>query len=122
MTKDEQSRLLTAEDILRGGEAPLERLEIPELQKGGRPGVVHLRPLPAGAVLEFAQHEEGAARNAAMLELIAHAVVTPEGKPLFTREQAAGLRELSIQAFNRLARAVTAMAQLDDEAGPQGNV
>jgi hypothetical protein len=114
-TSKKQDNLLSVEDIFRGGDDSLERLEIDELQKGGRPGVVYLRPLPAGEVLDFADKSEGEGKNQALLEMIAKAVVHPDGSPMFGEEDTKRLREISIGAFNRLAKAVTKMADVGVE-------
>jgi hypothetical protein len=116
---DKTARFLTAEDIFSGGDDPFVEVEIPELTKKGKPGIVYLRQLPAGDVLDFvAQSDED--KNEALLGLLAKAVVTADGSPLFTEEQARNLRSISIGVFNRLTREITAMASLGPE-GAEGN-
>lgn len=105
---DFKTRALTAEDLLSGGENAFKPFEIPELTKNGEPGVVWLKHLSAGAVMDFATKSErsDAEKNQAMLEMIAKAIVHEDGSPMFTEEQAARLREMSMAVFNRLVTAV----------------
>lgn len=111
-------RVLTGEDLLRGvGAKPFE---VPELG-----GVVYLRSLPAGDVLDFSSASDDN-RHDAILTLIAKAAVTPDGQPLFSPDQVARLREMSITVFMRLSSAVTEMAGLtakpsNADAGGEGN-
>lgn len=115
-TKKPEAIQLTAEDILRGGDS-LERLELPELTKDGRPGVVFLRQLGAGDVIAFMDHAEGAPRNRAILALMAKAVVTEQGEPVFADVDDDALGSMPMGVFNKLAGAVTAMANLGGEEG-----
>lgn len=113
---------LTAEDLFgRGG---YTMLEIPELPKGGRPGVVWLRPLSAGDVMDFTARVGGdekpeSEKTQAMLEMIASAVVNEDGSAIFTEEQVGRLREMSMSVFSRLATAVNELtgAGKKDAAG-----
>ena len=123
------SQFLSAADIIRGGTV-YEQFEMPELSKNGKPGVVHLRPLSAGDVLEFVEASgegegEGGQQQAALIVLMSKAVVTPDGDRIFDGDNANDLRAIPIKAFNRLAGAVTKMAgieRVDDEGGDEGEV
>jgi len=119
--KAPQSRVLTGAELL-GGNRDFKMLEIPELTTDGVVGVVYLKTLPAGAVLDFIDKAEGAERNDAMLGLIALAVVDADGNHLFSKEQASHLRNLDVQVFSRLTTAVVGMVKYgpdkeDEETG-----
>lgn len=102
----DEERVLTAEEILAGGDEPFKRVEIPELPKGGEPGVVFLRSVSAGEVLDFIQIPEGKKQNDALIRLIADVVVSKDGEPLFSETEAEDIRRISIGAFNRIQNAV----------------
>lgn len=118
-----KARALSADDILSGGENACTPLEVPELTKNGEPGVVWIKSLSAGAVMDFAARADKdkpeAERNQAMLEMIAKAIVNEDGSPMFTEEQAARLREMSMAVFNRFVTAVNGLTGIGkkDEAG-----
>jgi hypothetical protein len=101
---------LTAEDLLSFNESSRKMLEIPELPKDGRPGVVWLQPLTAGQVMDFAARQADnmteAEKSQAMLEMIARAVVDQNGQQLFSEEQVGRLRDMSMAVFSRLTAAV----------------
>lgn len=104
-----QFAALTADELF--GRGSYKRLEIPELPKNGEPGVVWLRALSAGDVMDFTNRLGGdnvpeSEKTQAMLEMIAKAVVTEDGTPIFTEEQVGRLREMSMSVFTRISRAV----------------
>jgi hypothetical protein len=101
-----EDQLLTAEDIFSGGDDLVSPLRIPELSKNGKPGIVYLKLLSAGDVLDFSEADEGS-RKERLLPLIAKAVVHQDGTPMFSQEQVARLSEIRVDVFNRLSRAVT---------------
>ena len=107
MTKQRQEAsdeaTLTAEDFFSGGDEPLNRLEIPELRKGGRPGVVFLKQLTAGELMEF-KTAPADSQDEANLKLVAGAVCDASGKQIFSSE--ADLKKLPMKAVNRIAKAV----------------
>lgn len=106
---DKAARRLTAADILAGGEEPYRELEIPELKKGGAPGILYLKPLSAGDMLDLAAAEDLAPveRRNQMLQLIAKTVVDPDtGQRVFTVDQVDELRTISAKLFTRLMTAI----------------
>lgn len=113
-----EGRVLTAADILRGGPGSFQTVEVPELD-----GVVYLRPVPAGVVLDYLDAvEDKAQKNKALVKLIAASCVNPDGSPMFSADQADELREMSSRVFTRLAKAVMASANANEmeEAGGNG--
>lgn len=111
-------QLLTAEDILSGGDDYLSPLEIPELSKNGKPGVVYLKPLSAGDVLDFAEGDKGT-RTSRIIPLIAKAIVRQDGSPMFNDGEVARLRDIRMDVFTRLSKAVMATfnSVMDDDEG-----
>ena len=102
------SKALTAADLLRGGDNPYRKVEIPELTKDGDTGHVYVKDLPAGDVLVFTEMPEGPERNEGMMFLIAKALVDEDGNPLFTsEEEVREIKNVSMNVFNRLAQEVT---------------
>jgi hypothetical protein len=112
-------QFLSAEEIISGGRE-LRVLEVPELPKNGKPGIIHLRHLSAGDVLEFTEYA-GSNEGEAMMLLISKSVVTPDGKPLFMKAQTGRLREISVDAFKRISAAVAEMTGIAPEEGAEGN-
>lgn len=112
--------LLSAEDILSGGDEPLQRIELP-IKKGGKPGVIYLRPLTAGEVLDFQASDEDQ-RQEALLELMPSACVNEEGQPIFAGTPKDKLRNMPIVVFTAISQAVTEMAGLTKPAeSAEGN-
>lgn len=111
---DVGANVLTLDDLLSGGEEAYRALEIPEIVKNGKPSCVYLRSLPAGDVLDYGEMPKDQ-QNAGMLRLIAKAVVSPEGEPLFSENDLDKMRKVSIKVFNRLMAAV-----MGDIAPPLG--
>ena len=112
--------VLSAADILRGGDQPYKRIELP-IQKNGKPGIIYLRHLTAGEVLDFQAGDEDQ-RQEALLELMPAACVDESGKRIFegfTKEQ---LRSMPIAVFSAISGAVTEMAGLTKpSASAEGN-
>ncbi len=89
-------------------------LEIPELaREDGRPGVVYIRLLSAGDVLDYVEKDELTQREQ-MFSLIAKAVVKQDGSPMFDEAEVFKLRNLRVDVFTRLSKAVTATINPDD--------
>lgn len=105
---EDEGRMLTATDILLGGEEGYKRIELQSVQKDGKPGVVYIKPLPARDVIRFADvpKEE---QLEAMAPLIGKAVCDEEGSPVFTDVEARKLVDCSIAVFTELSTAVTGM-------------
>lgn len=97
---------LSAADFLSPPE--LIRLEVPELPKNGRPGIVHVRPIVAGDAIDEA-NATGAKPTADefILKMLVVGVVHPDGSPMFTENDMRALRNMKLGAFNRLSAAVT---------------
>lgn len=113
------SSILSAEDFLRGGDSPYQRLEIPELSKDGKPGVVYLKALPALDVIQYSASEDDKDQQG-MFRLIGHSLVTPEGELIFREDQIQKLGKiLSISVYSRISRAILAMANLKDTSDSQ---
>lgn len=132
----DKSRHLDAATIFRGGDSGFEELEIPSVMVGGEAGVVFLKHLPAGDVMEYVSLAGG--RDAAsedvqgaLLALVAKAVVQEDGTPTFTEAQTERLKEISMATFNTLSDRVLKMAGIrivvkgqedkDDGAEDAGN-
>lgn len=116
---EKKGRALSVDELLAGER--VEELAVPELPKDGKPGIVYLRPPSAAAVLEFVEKAETPERHPALLRLMARSLVTPEGKPMFTEKNIDRIGEVSIGAFNRIATAVTAMAEAASGKAEEGN-
>lgn len=116
------SQLLTADEIFAGGDDLLSPLEIPELKKGGKPGIVYLKQLSTGDVLDFAESGEQDQKSR-MLTLIAKAVVNQDGSPMFSEDQVTRLRDIRVDVFTRLSRAITdSMSTIMAEDTDKGKV
>lgn len=113
MAKLHMSRVLTGEDILSvTNPTPFE---IPELN-----GIVYLRSLPAGRVLDYSERSKDDKTYQALLELIAAAVVDEHGNPLFNESQIGRLRDMSVSIFNRLSNKVLEVANLASVGEKEG--
>ena len=115
MTQTTRRKALTAHQILKGG--VLRELEIPEWGDGDEPGVVYLAEPKAGEMLEFAAKQEelgeemSPEKTEQLMGLIARCIVDEKGKRIFTEDTAMQLQNVSISVFNRLAGAITKLAE-----------
>lgn len=92
-------KTLTAADLLRGG--GLRPIFIPQL--GGQ---VYIKPLTAGAVLDYVAHD-GKERLKAQINLVADALCDERGNLLFSREEALKLNQTRMDVFRLIAQEVT---------------
>lgn len=106
----DEAQLLTASEILLGGEEGLKRIELESVKKNGKPGVVWLKPLPAREILAFSNvpKEE---QLEAMIPMIASAIVNKDGSAKFTKEETEQMAFISINVFTELSLAVTGMVK-----------
>jgi len=115
MTQTTRRKALTAHQILKGG--VLRELEIPEWGEDGDPGVVYLAEPRAGEMLEFAAKQEQLGEEMSpektehLIALIAQCIVDEKGKRIFSEDTAMQLQNVSISVFNRMANAITKMAE-----------
>jgi hypothetical protein len=107
------SVLLSAADLLSGGDEAIKRLDLPEVIKDGKIGYVHLRPLSSRMVVEFMQQSRGdngeddpVKQNEAMVRVISRCLVSPEGQRLYTEEQVEQMRDMRMSVFNRISSAI----------------
>lgn len=110
VSKDE-SRFLTADDILGGGEESITPFEVPEIRKGGKPGVLFMRPVSAGQVIMFLgmKGKGEVEQNKAIINLMVDCIVRPDGEPMFTQESAEKLAAVSWPAFSRISNHIMAV-------------
>lgn len=112
---EEQVQVLTGMDLLSS--ASLTPLEIPELPRNGRPGVVYIRQPSAKAMIRIFGQESAAElreqvqssremRDQQMARMIAGLVEDGQGNLLFTPEQADHLLDMHYAVFQRLAGAI----------------
>ena len=116
---DQAGTLLTADDLIRGGDQPSIPLEIPEISQDGVPGIVYILRVSAGVVLDFADaiQADDTSKNAAVIEMISKVVVDKNGTLLFGGEEGIErIRRVPVQIFNRLAEAVTNMADTSPDS------
>ncbi len=111
------SQLLSREDIFKGGDIPFTPVEIPELDKDGRPGVVYLKQPAAGDVLDFAGLEDGDERNDGILDMVRKVTVDSNGKQIFNANDE--MEKLPLGVFTRISNAVLKLVSdsSDDTAG-----
>lgn len=109
---DDDQFALTADELTDMG--ALEKLEIPELPKGGQPGVVWIRRLFAEEVIDFSTGDR-AGGSKSVVHLIAMAVVDKKGNPLFSPDDVDRIRRLQIPVFRRLSTAVMRLTQVSLE-------
>jgi hypothetical protein len=110
------SNLLTIADLV----APpsITPLEIPELTKDGKPGVVHIRPLLAGDVMDIVTQSDGKADSNAVMRMVAYALVHPDGTPMLSGSDAVlQLRAVPQTVFSRISAAVTGTIATTPETG-----
>lgn len=94
---------LTADDIFDAVDQILVRIEIPEWQKGGKPGVLFIRQLPAYVHLEM-RKKVSATPDDGMFLMVAAACCDAQGIPVFTSDQIEKLKQKSWNVLDRLQR------------------
>jgi hypothetical protein len=98
---------LTADDIISGGVNQLTPVILPMLQDSeGRPGVVYVRPLTAGRVIQFISQPPDK-QTRAMIGLVAYAVVSENGERLFANSDVEKLEQMRADVFMLLSNAVS---------------
>jgi hypothetical protein len=115
------SAVLTAEDILRGGDAAIRQVAVPGLLKGGRPGMVYHRPVSAATMIRFQEEQEAAAETEKaggnphhierMVAMLVEYLVTPDGAPMFTDEE---LRKAPADTLVAILQAITGVTKVPD--------
>lgn len=103
--KIDQSLLLTAEEIVSGGDEGIVPVEVPELVKGGRPGIILLRYPSASLIFQFGAGSSNTKPfDQQVFDLFAYCIVDMDGEPLFsTPEQVEQLAaRMSTASFSML--------------------
>jgi len=141
----DHNQLLTADDLLDSCGSPL-RVEIPELPRNGKPGVVFIKRPSAGDMISFRvdfkkkqeqeememevegneQNEiEPEARevtskgNDEMSAMIGLLVISEDGKPVFSPEQVERIKDVRYDVWQHLASAVNSVIRTDEEVNPE---
>lgn len=120
------SHNLTADDLFSGGDNAFAPEKLPMVMRNGEPGIVYIKPLSAADAIIFrrdmrevaamvnaptlddghAENERQTAietfRHAATSRIISKGIVTENGDPMFTDEQAVRLPQLSVHVFTAL--------------------
>lgn len=87
---------LSATDILAADDLHVHVEDVPEW--GGK---IRLRAMSAGVAIEFASNIEANPKEG-LIEILRLCAVDEDNNPLFTKKEADGLREKSMQVFMRL--------------------
>lgn len=98
--------VLSLEDITSSTAERYKTVEIPEIQKEGKPGVLMLKIPSAGVVLGFSDKGD-TDKKEYLLQLMVDVVVSPTGDALFNDVDQ--VRNLPVDVFTRLSGAVTEM-------------
>lgn len=108
--------LISVEDLLGSTVTPFTITK-----SDGSEMTLYQKDLPAGAVLDFVETEEGSERNGALLVLVTQAVCQEDGTPVFTPEDEDRLRDMPVRIFEQISTAVVAAAGLggDEEEGEE---
>jgi len=95
---------LSADDILTSCGPPL-LLEVPELPRNGKPGIVYIKRPSAEIMINFwsSRTDDNRDRESVMSELIGLLVVSDNGAPLFSSDQVSHIREARYDVWQRLA-------------------
>ena len=115
----QDENLLSMDEILKGGDDPYTRLEVPGLSKNGKPGVVYIRQAQAAQIIAFAAMTEGSPeRKQEQFRLVGAALVTKDGRPIFDEGEWHRVGEMPVGAFTTILKAVTeeATGETGDEA------
>jgi hypothetical protein len=103
-SKPSEDQLLTAQNILDGGDNPLTLTTVPGLLKDGKPGAVYHRAISAGAVIDYmALKNESKEQFEEMIRIISESLVKPDGSAMFAKEE---LRQASVTTIKALGEAV----------------
>lgn len=118
-------RLLSASDLLSGGDNRLQRIDIPEIVVNGEPGYVMHLPLTSRMVVDFisvSANKEGTdvspeAQNEAVLRIMADTLCDEEGVLLYSHDDIVKMKDLRMSVFNRISTAIMAeIGQASDVA------
>jgi hypothetical protein len=121
-TTKANSSVLTAADILRGGDNGVRRATVKKLVKNGEPAVVCYLPISAAAMMKFQEERlaalagEAAGENPRhverMVDFLQRHLVQEDGSPLF--DSADQLSGAPVEDLTEILKAVT--GQTEDEA------
>lgn len=109
-------RTLTASDILK---RDLRSVEVPEIDKGGLPGIIHYYPISARMVIELNSGDllQGAEGIEKIIDRFEMTLANADGSPMFSRDQ---LYEVPIDSLlsilNAVVGAITKRGQAQGEA------
>jgi hypothetical protein len=109
---DDGDNLLTADQVLQGGDDPFKRVELRSATVRGKPGVVWMKRPSASAVLQFTAMDQ-AQRADRLPHLIADSVVDSSGRAMFTDPKK--VRNMDVRVFQELQVLVTEMMGIDTE-------
>lgn len=104
--KVENGSALNLSDIGTSNESRYKTVEIPEIEKDGKPGTLTLKIPSAGVVLGFSDKDE-ADKKEYLLRLMVDVVVSPDGSPMFADIEQ--VKSVSVDVFTRLSGIVTDM-------------
>ncbi len=138
------SQLLSADDIL--AIPPLVKVEVPELPRNGKPGIVFVKRPSAGDMIsfqsEFRKKKETAAQasvegveggeNGEVIEgdntvkggdemsgMIVLLVVSEDGTPIFTSDQIVKIKSVRYDVWQRLASVINSVIKTSDDVNPE---
>jgi len=93
-SQDRTNPMLSAADIIRGGDSDVRQVEVPGFFKNGQTGMVCFTPISAAAMIKFqSEHAEAQQIDAAggngkhierMVEFLQKHLVNPDGSPMFS--------------------------------------
>lgn len=119
--KADKARVLTAKELLSGGEDPFHAVELPMIRAGGQPGIVLLRMPTAAEVFALETEDDREKRQESVMSLLAKVMVDANGAPIFGENaKASDLDAMPIIAVNKLVREMTSLYNLDGEGNPSG--
>lgn len=120
---------VSRDDILSGGDDAIESVELP-IKKNGAPGVIHLRPLSAGDVVDFitegnievgpdgtVKQFDHRKQSDAMLRLISRTACRADGTLLFDEKDIDTLRRMPTNVYQRLQSRLTKKIMEGGEEG-----
>lgn len=110
--------VLTLDELL--AQPDLTVVEVPELPKDGKPGIVYMRPLTAGVVIDMVVDSSNRPTGDALRTLISESICDKDGNPIFDEENVDKLRDMRLDVFNRLSTAVMKNLAPPQEAAEEG--